>query len=272
LFCFRQIVLVDHPQAFTFDPDDEFSLYIWQYKGSETSLRIMSFGLVALSAGLCMIKIWPLWLKILVYWTSLTLLVTLTSLIAIRLVIFAIMWTLGFRGVWLFPNLLSDDVSPLELFRPVFGTGDPKDDKKAGLTWDFGVINLLVILGMGGWFCWYIGMFESQHIPDFIVEQQELFRRYPALAPPSYDATASTTSTSSESIVENVETTLKHAAEKAFHVAHDAVEVVADSIKQIASDDDMIATGSDAADDDVVEGGNIASDLPPNNAFAKVFT
>jgi hypothetical protein len=43
---------------------------------------------------------------------------------------------------------------------------------KFGVTWDFGVINLLVILGMGGLFCWYIGMFESKHIPDFIIEQQ----------------------------------------------------------------------------------------------------
>ena len=184
-----QIDLVRHAQPFTFDPNDDASVYIWQYEGSKSKMKFMSFGLIALSAGLCMMKIWPLWLKILVYWSSLTLLVTLVSLMAIRLVLYSVMWIVGFRGVWLFPNLMRDDIGFTEIFRPVWGTGDEKEDKKGGLTWDFGLINLLVLFGFGALFCYYIGMFDSKQIPDFVVNQQELFRQYPSLAPPVEDLT-----------------------------------------------------------------------------------
>jgi len=198
IFFFLQIDLVQHSQPKAFDPHDVYSVYKWDFEGSQTRLKFMSFGSIALTAAICMIKIWPLWLKIAVYWTSLTLLITMTSLISIRLFLYSVMWIVGFRGQWLFPNLLNDDVPFFEAFKPLFGRGveDTKDDKtnKDGPapTWDFGILNALVILGLGIGFCWSIGMFESKSIPDFVVNQKDLYSQFPMLAPPDYDPNADT--------------------------------------------------------------------------------
>ncbi len=70
----------------------------------------MSVAFIITVFGLFLIKIWPIWLKICVYWVSLTMLVTMSSILGVRLVLFCAMWLVGFRGLWLFPNLLSDEL------------------------------------------------------------------------------------------------------------------------------------------------------------------
>ena len=47
------------------------------------------------SLGLCMIQIWPLWLKIGVWWCSVTFLTTFGVLCVVRLILFCLMWIVG---------------------------------------------------------------------------------------------------------------------------------------------------------------------------------
>ena len=85
----------------------------------------MCAGMLLGALGLCMIQIWPLWLKIGVWWCSVTFLTTFGILCIVRLVLFVLMWIVGFRGIWLFPNLFDDNQTFAGSFMPIFGKGDP---------------------------------------------------------------------------------------------------------------------------------------------------
>lgn len=100
-------------------------MYTWVYEGSKTKLYLMCAGMLLGALALCMIQIWPLWLKIGVWWCSVTFLTTFGVLCIVRLLLFLTMWIVGFRGIWLFPNLFDDNQTFAGSFMPVFGKGDP---------------------------------------------------------------------------------------------------------------------------------------------------
>ena len=106
-------------------PFEEDGLYTWLYEGSKTKLYLMTIGMLVGALGLCMIQIWPLWLKIGVWWCSVTFLTTFGILCVVRLVLFCLMFIVGFRGIWLFPNLFDDNQTFAGSFMPIFGRGDP---------------------------------------------------------------------------------------------------------------------------------------------------
>lgn len=43
----------------------------------------------------------------------------------VRLILFCLMWIVGFRGIWLFPNLFDDNQTFAGSFMPIFGKGEP---------------------------------------------------------------------------------------------------------------------------------------------------
>ena len=106
-------------------PFDEDSLYTWIYEGSKTKLYLMCAGMLLGALVLCMIQIWPLWMKIGVWWCSVTFLTTFGVLSVVRLVLFCLMFVLGFRGIWLFPNLFDDNQTFAGSFQPIMGRADP---------------------------------------------------------------------------------------------------------------------------------------------------
>jgi len=106
-------------------PFEEDGLFTWVYEGSKTKLYLMCAGMLIGALGICMIQIWPLWLKIGVWWCSVTFLTTFGVLCVVRLILFVLMWIVGFRGIWLFPNLFDDNQTFAGSFMPVFGKGDP---------------------------------------------------------------------------------------------------------------------------------------------------
>jgi len=106
-------------------PFDEDSLYTWVYEGSKTKLYLMCAGMLLGALILCMIQIWPLWMKIGVWWCSVTFLTTFGVLCVVRLGLFCLMFIVGFRGIWLFPNLFDDNQTFAGSFMPIFGKGDP---------------------------------------------------------------------------------------------------------------------------------------------------
>jgi translocation protein SEC62 len=106
-------------------PFDEDSLYTWIYEGSKTKLYLMCAGMLLGALVLCMIQIWPLWMKIGVWWCSVTFLTTFGVLCVVRLVLFCLMFIVGFRGIWLFPNLFDDNQTFAGSFMPIMGRADP---------------------------------------------------------------------------------------------------------------------------------------------------
>ena len=79
-------------------PFEEDGLFTWVYEGSKTKLYLMCAGMLVGALGLCMIQIWPLWLKIGVWWCSVTFLTTFGVLCVVRLILFCLMFIVGFRG------------------------------------------------------------------------------------------------------------------------------------------------------------------------------
>jgi len=106
-------------------PFDEDSLYTWVYEGSKTKLYLMCAGMLIGALVLCMIQIWPLWMKIGVWWCSVTFLTTFGVLCVVRLGLFCLMFIVGFRGIWLFPNLFDDNQTFAGSFMPIMGKADP---------------------------------------------------------------------------------------------------------------------------------------------------
>jgi len=173
---------------------------------------------------LCMIQIWPLWLKIGVWWCSVTFLTTFGVLCVVRLILFALMWIVGFRGIWLFPNLFDDNQTFAGSFMPVFGKGDPvvveedsddeyweyqrkkhkkkessggeekeeepkkkksgKEEKHHHPMWQFGWINVMIIFGIGALGCVKLGFFDGENVPDFVAKRDDLEYYFKSLAPP----------------------------------------------------------------------------------------
>ena len=88
---------------------EEDGMYTWVYEGSKTKLYVLTGGMLLAALGMCMIQIWPLWMKIGVWWCSITFLTTLFVLSVVRVALFLAMWIVGFRGIWLFPNLFDDN-------------------------------------------------------------------------------------------------------------------------------------------------------------------
>lgn len=221
-------VIAPHSAQHFVDGDSE--IYVWILKPSARELYAKAAMLVVFALFICMIKIWPLWLKIIVWWISLIMLICMLSLIVIRLILAALFVVVGFKGIWLLPNLLNDDVDILDAFSPLFGRGidmkayqlaqlervaarrrrrGGKEDKKKAKkeasedddapkdcdpemseeeVWRVSLINISVIAICGMIICNYFGLFMPDNIPDFVVSQVELWKEFPSLAPPDFDA------------------------------------------------------------------------------------
>jgi len=204
-------------------PFDEEGLYTWVYEGSKTKLYLMCAGMLLGALGLCMIQIWPLWLKIGVWWCSVTFLTTFGILCIVRLGLFVLMWIVGFRGIWLFPNLFDDNQTFAGSFMPIFGKGEPalvdedsdeeywefqrklkkkkgdsekdkseddkkkpkeKAEKKEEPAFQFGLINIMLIFGVGAIMCLKFGLFDGDNVPDFVAKRDDLEYYFKSLAPP----------------------------------------------------------------------------------------
>ena len=193
---------------YTVEPDvsskefEKEAMYIWAYTGSMRSAYIKGgLAIVALSFFL-MMKIWPLWLKLLVYWASLCILLTFLIISIVRLVLYVLMWIVGFRDIWLLPNLNDEEVAISESFYPLMGRGYVKkkrrrrkklpnlaedvelsDDDTDGSpiimtggenSFRFGLINLVLVLVLGAIGCLLAGLFDPKNVPDWVVDANEM--------------------------------------------------------------------------------------------------
>lgn len=115
-------VLKPVPQPTKF-VDGEEDYYIWTLPQSNTRVLMQSALFLVVAVFIAAIKAWPIWLKIFVWWCSLVLLICLSSMIVIRIVVYCFMTLIGFRGIWLLPNMFNDDLDFLDCFEPLFGIG-----------------------------------------------------------------------------------------------------------------------------------------------------
>lgn len=74
-------------------------------------------------------NLWPLWLKIGIWYFSFYTLMFLLGLILVRLFIWLFLFHFGV-DFWIFPNLFADNLGPLESFLPLYFFEKRADDMK----------------------------------------------------------------------------------------------------------------------------------------------
>lgn len=98
--------------------DSENGRYYYTYMGNAAKLRLVMILVITLVLLLCLYPLWPAKARVVVWYLSVTVLLTLIGVTAIQLVVFLLGWMVGY-SVWIVPNLWAD-VPIQEIFKPMF--------------------------------------------------------------------------------------------------------------------------------------------------------
>lgn len=85
--------------------------YVWQYDRPTPLLHYV--GTVALPIVVilaCLFPLAPWWMRMAFVYTLLAILSSLLLLIVVRYLVFGVVWTVLGYSLWIFPNLMSDEV------------------------------------------------------------------------------------------------------------------------------------------------------------------
>ncbi|MCJ1370475.1 Translocation protein S62 [Loxospora ochrophaea] len=106
--------------------------YVWLYDGPQWKQKLYAGGALALIMAVVMFPLWPMKLRIGVWYLSMGMLglIGLFFVMAIfRLILFCVTVFAAPPGLWLYPNLF-EDVGFFDSFRPVWGWQEDKKQKK----------------------------------------------------------------------------------------------------------------------------------------------
>lgn len=98
---------------------DEAGYFTWLYEGDKTFSHMMTTALIGGFLFCTCFPIWPTFLKVFVWYMSVTLLLFFFFVIVIRALIFLFVWILGY-DFWVLPNLFDESLGFVESFKPVF--------------------------------------------------------------------------------------------------------------------------------------------------------
>eukprot|EP01029_Cantina_marsupialis_P012582 TRINITY_DN277_c0_g4_i1.p1 TRINITY_DN277_c0_g4~~TRINITY_DN277_c0_g4_i1.p1 ORF type:complete len:387 (-),score=132.61 TRINITY_DN277_c0_g4_i1:130-1290(-) len=123
-----------------FDGD---SFYCWSFNPSARSPLWMLLVCVCVVLA-CLFPVWPIAVRVGLWYISVTLLIALTGFVVLRLGIFLTLWCFGY-AFWILPNVFDDKRTVIESFKPLFSF------EKSTIHWLFRVTLLLIIGGSLYW-------------------------------------------------------------------------------------------------------------------------
>ena len=97
---------------------DEAGYFTWMYEGDKTFSHMMTTALIAGFLFCTCFPIWPNFLKVFVWYMSVTFLIFIFFLITVRALLFLFIWMLGY-DFWFLPNLFDETLSFTDSFKPV---------------------------------------------------------------------------------------------------------------------------------------------------------
>ena len=97
---------------------DEAGYFTWMYEGDKTFSHMMTTALIGGFLFCTCFPIWPNFLKVFVWYMSVTLLIFIFFLITVRALLFLFFWIAGFE-FWFLPNLFDESLSFTDSFKPV---------------------------------------------------------------------------------------------------------------------------------------------------------
>jgi translocation protein SEC62 len=91
--------------------------YMFNLERSYKKLAILLIAVIVIVIAFMLFSIWPLWLKIGIWYVSFYLLVVMVGFILFRALVWFIFFLFG-ADFWIFPNFFNDTVDFLDSFRP----------------------------------------------------------------------------------------------------------------------------------------------------------
>ncbi|KAL9604122.1 MAG: hypothetical protein Q9219_000710 [cf. Caloplaca sp. 3 TL-2023] len=107
--------------------------YVWLYDGPQWRQKLYAGGALVLIMAVVMFPLWPIKLRIGVWYLSMVMLGLIGLFFAMaifRAILFAVTYFAVPPGLWLYPNLF-EDVGFFDSFRPVWGWQEDKKKKKS---------------------------------------------------------------------------------------------------------------------------------------------
>lgn len=98
---------------------DESGYFVWVYEGDKTMSHLMTTALIVGFLFCVCFPIWPTFLRVFVWYLSVTLLLFIFFLITSRALLFLFVWIVGF-DCWFLPNLFDETLSFVDSFKPVY--------------------------------------------------------------------------------------------------------------------------------------------------------
>lgn len=104
---------------------DEAGYFTWLYDGDKTMSHLMTAGLVLGFLFCVCFPIWPTFLRVFVWYLSVTLLLFIFGLVTARAFLFLCVWMLGWE-LWFLPNLFDESLGFVDSFKPVISCDPTK--------------------------------------------------------------------------------------------------------------------------------------------------
>ncbi|RHY41461.1 hypothetical protein DYB30_010468 [Aphanomyces astaci] len=102
--------------------DTEFvadGYYTWMYDGPTTFRNFLTTLLIIGFTGLVCYPIWPQWIKVVVWYCSVTFLIFIFVFSLVRVFAFFILWLVGIE-FWFLPNIYDDNLGVVDSFKPLY--------------------------------------------------------------------------------------------------------------------------------------------------------
>jgi translocation protein SEC62 len=98
---------------------EEAGYYTWLYEGDKTTSHLMSAALIVGFLFCVCFPIWPQFLRVFVWYMSVTFSLVIFGLLTLRGLAFFFVWVLGYE-FWIFPNLFDESLGFFDSFKPFF--------------------------------------------------------------------------------------------------------------------------------------------------------
>lgn len=98
---------------------DATACFVWDYEGHKGLSHLLTGLLIVGMLVATCFPIWPHFLKVYLWYCSVTLLIVMMVFIFFRAVIFLTCWIIGY-DFWIFPNLFDETLSVIDSFKPAY--------------------------------------------------------------------------------------------------------------------------------------------------------
>lgn len=98
---------------------DPVSCYVWDFEGSKRFSHFLTGLLIVGMLGVTCFPIWPHFLKVYLWYCSVTMLIFMILFVAFRGIIFLNFWIWGYE-FWIFPNLFDESLTVIDSFKPLY--------------------------------------------------------------------------------------------------------------------------------------------------------